>query len=109
VAFEEALAGRIRDHLGGTAGLAEKRMFGGIAFLLNGNMCCGVHGDEVILRVDPEAAEDAVRKPHVRIFDLTGRPMRGWLLVGSDAVSSDEQLRAWIDMGVDFAGSLPAK
>jgi TfoX/Sxy family transcriptional regulator of competence genes len=109
VAFDDVLAARIRDVLSGTEGLVEKRMFGGVAFLLNGNMCCGVHGDDVIVRVDPESAEDALRAPHVRIFDLTGRPMKGWLLVGSDAVASDEQLRSWVGLGVDFAGSLPAK
>ncbi len=109
MAFDEVLAARIRDVLGGTEGLAEKRMFGGVAFLVNGNMCCGVHDDEVIVRVDPESAEDALREPYVRIFDLTGRPMRGWLLVGSDGVASDEQLRSWIGMGVNFAASLPAK
>ncbi len=109
MAFDELLAARIRDLLSGTEGLAEKRMFGGLAFLLNGNMCCGVHGDDVILRVDPQSAEEALREPHVRIFDMTGRPMKGWLLVGSEAVASDEQLRSWIGMGVQFAGSLPAK
>ena len=109
MAFEEVLANRIRDLLSGTEGLAEKRMFGGIAFLLSGSMCCGVRGDDVILRVDPDSAEDALREPHVRIFDMTGRPMKGWLLVGSDAVASDEHLRSWIGMGVDFARSLPAK
>ncbi len=109
MAFDEVLAARIRDVLGGTEGLAEKRMFGGVAFLVNGNMCCGVHDDEVIVRADPESAEDALREPYVRIFDLTGRPMRGWLLVGSDGVASDEQLRSWIGMGVNFAASLPAK
>jgi TfoX/Sxy family transcriptional regulator of competence genes len=109
MAFDEVLAGRIRDLLRGTDGLAEKRMFGGIAFLLNGNMCCGVHGDDVILRVDPDSTEDALREPHVRIFDMTGRPMKGWLLVGSEAVASDDQLRSWVERGVDFAGSLPAK
>jgi TfoX/Sxy family transcriptional regulator of competence genes len=109
MAFDDVLAARIRDVLSGTEGLVEKRMFGGVAFLLNGNMCCGVHGDDVIVRVDPESAEDALRAPHVRIFDLTGRPMKGWLLVGSDAVASDEQLRSWVGLGVDFAGSLPAK
>jgi TfoX/Sxy family transcriptional regulator of competence genes len=109
VAFDEVLAGRIREVLSGTEGLAEKRMFGGLAFLLNGNMCCGVHGEEVILRVDPDSAEHALREPNVRNFDLTRRPLKGWLLVGSDAVASDEQLRSWIGMGVDFAGSLPAK
>jgi TfoX/Sxy family transcriptional regulator of competence genes len=102
------LAARIRDFLSGIEGLVE-RMFGGDALLLNGNMCCGVHGDDVILRIDPESPEDALREPHVRIFDLTGRPMNGWLLVGSDAVASEEQLRSWIGKGVEFAGSLPAK
>ena len=109
MAFDEVLAARIRDLLSGTEALSEKRMFGGLAFLINGNMCCGVHGEEVILRVDPQSADDALSEPHVRIFDMTGRPMKGWLLIGSDAVASDEQLRSWIDMGVDFAGSLPAK
>jgi TfoX/Sxy family transcriptional regulator of competence genes len=109
MAFDETLADRVRDVLAGMDGLAEKRMFGGLAFLLNGNMCCGVHGDEVILRVDPESTEEALRKPHVRVFDMTGRPMKGWLLVGSDAVASDEQLRSWIDMGAEFAASLPPK
>jgi hypothetical protein len=103
------LATRIRDHLSETEGFVEKRMFGGVAFLLNGNMCCGVHGDDVIVRIDPKSAEDALREPHVRVFDMTGRPMKGWLLVGADAVASDKQLRSWIGRGVDFAGSLPAK
>jgi hypothetical protein len=109
VAFDEALAGRIRDVLSGIERLDEKRMFGGVAFLINGNMCCGVHGEDVILRLDPGSAEGALREPHVRVFDLTGRPMKGWLLVGSQAVASNEQLRSWIGKGVDFAGSLPAK
>ena len=109
MAYDEALAARIRDHLSGESGIAEKRMFGGIAFLLNGNMCCGVHGNEVIVRVDPESAATALREPHVRVFDLTGRPMKGWLLVGSPGVASNEQMRRWVGKGVEFAGSLPAK
>jgi TfoX/Sxy family transcriptional regulator of competence genes len=109
MAYDEALAARIRDHLSEESGIAEKRMFGGIAFLLNGNMCCGVHGNEVIVRVDPESAATALRETHVRVFDLTGRPMKGWLLVGSPGVASNEQLRRWVGKGVEFAGSLPAK
>jgi hypothetical protein len=109
VAYDEGLAARIRAVLGDTDGVSEKRMFGGIAFLLNGNMCCGVNGDDVILRVDAASGEEALCEPHVRVFDMTGRPMKGWLLVGSAAVESDEDLRSWIGKGVAFAGSLPPK
>ena len=109
MAFDEALAARIRGVLGGTEGLAEKKMFGGIAFLLNGNMCCGVNGDDVILRLDPESSEEALREPHVRVFDMTGRPMKDWLLIGSAGVASDDALSSWVARGVEFAGSLPPK
>ena len=84
-------------------------MFGGIAFLLNGNMCCGVHGDELILRLDREHAEEALGEPHVRVFDLTGSPMKGWVLIAPGGVATDGDLRSWVGRGVAFAGSLPAK
>lgn len=83
MAFDEALASRIRDAVSGTDGLGEKRMFGGLAFLLSGNMCCGVHGDEPIVRFDPEQTEEALKQGPVRVFDLTGRPMKGWVLVAA--------------------------
>jgi len=109
VAFDEALAARVRGVLKGSDGLVEKRMFGGIAFLLNGNMCCGVHGDELIVRLDPERAEAALSDRHVRVFNLTGRPMKGWVLIARGGVATDEALRSWVGRGSDFAGSLPPK
>lgn len=109
MAFDEALADRVRDALTGTGGLAEKRMFGGIAFLLNGNMCVGVHGDELIVRLDPEQTEEALADANVRVFDLTGRPMKGWVLVAKSGVAGEADLRSWVGRGVEFAGSLPAK
>jgi TfoX/Sxy family transcriptional regulator of competence genes len=109
VAFDEALAARVRAVLAGHEGLAEKRMFGGVAFLLDGNMCCGVHGDDLILRLAPERAEDAQADPNVRVFDLTGRPMKGWVLIAPSGIEADDELRSWVGQGVAFARSLPAK
>jgi TfoX/Sxy family transcriptional regulator of competence genes len=109
VAYDEALADRVPSVLGGRSGLAEKRMFGGLAFLVSGNMCCGVHGDELILRLAPEQAEGALREPHVRVFDMTGRPMKGWVLVASKAVETDVALSSWVGQSAAFAASLPAK
>ena len=109
MAFDEALAARVRAVLSNTQGLQEKRMFGGLAFLLNGNMCCGVHGRELIVRLDPERTKEALQEQDVRVFDLTGRPMQGWVLVAPGGVETDDDLRSWTAMGVAFAGSLPTK
>jgi len=109
MAFDEALTARLRDVLRGTNGIAEKKMFGGIAFLLNGNMCCGVHGDELILRLDRGETDEALEDANVRVFDMSGRPMKGWLLIAPEGIARDKDLRAWVDRGVAFAGSLPAK
>jgi TfoX/Sxy family transcriptional regulator of competence genes len=108
VAYDETRAERVRGILGGTEA-TEKRMFGGLAFLVGGNMCCGVHGDELIVRLEPERAQQALGEPHVRVFDLTGRPMKGWVLVASAGVAADDDLRRWVELGVEFAKSLPAK
>lgn len=109
MAYDEALATRIRKQLGKRKNLVEKKMFGGLAFLLSGNMCCGVSGDEMIVRLDPDETERALKKPHVRIFDMTGRPMKGWLLVGAAGIKTDTALAKWVETGVEYAGSLPAK
>lgn len=108
MAFDEALAARVRTVLTGSE-VVEKRMFGGVAFLVNGNMSCGVHDTELIVRLPPEESEAAVREAHVRVFDLTGRPMKGWVLVAPAGVATDDDLRRWVDKGVTFARSLPAK
>ena len=109
MAYDEGLATRIRELLGDRLGVTEKRMFGGVAFLLDGNMACGVHGDELIVRVAAERAEAALAEPGTRPFDLTGRPMKGWLLVGPDAYAEEDDLRRWVDRGVAYAGTLPPK
>ena len=109
MAFDEQLAGRVRKRLAAQKGLTEKRMFGGLAFLLNGNMCCGVHQDELIVRLTPEQAEAALGEPHTRIFDLSGRPMKGWILVEPDGLGDDPALAKWLHLGSRYAASLPKK
>lgn len=109
MAYDEELADRIRTALGKRRGLSEKQMFGGLAFLLNGNMCVGVHGEEMILRLDPADTEAALEDRHVRVFDLTGRPMKGWLLVGSAGLKRTPALTKWVTVGVNYAATLPRK
>ncbi|MGW1748939.1 TfoX/Sxy family protein [Streptomyces sp. NPDC002092] len=109
MAYDEGLAERIRQHLGADPGVAEKRMFGGIAFLLHGNMAVGVTGDHLMVRVGPDATDAALARPGARLFDMTGRPMRGWVVVDSSAVTEDETLGEWIDEGYAFAAGLPPK
>jgi hypothetical protein len=84
MAYDEGLASRIREAIGEQPGLAEKKMFGGLAFLVDGNMACGVRGDDLIVRVAAEEADAALDEPGARPFDLTGRPMKGWLMVAAD-------------------------
>ena len=109
MAFDEKLAERIRKRLGKRSGLTEKKMFGGIGFLLNGNMCCGVHGDEMIVRLDPEQTDKALSKKNTRRFDLTGRPMKGWILVTQKGLATDASLGKWIGVATEYASSLPSK
>ena len=107
--YDEGLAQRIRDALEDRSDVSEKKMFGGLAFLLGGNMCVGVIGEDLMVRVGPDAYAEAVRQPHARKMDFTGRPMKGFVYVGCDGIESDENLRRWVARGVDFAGSLPSK
>src|SRR5262245_45177729 len=109
MAFSEALAERIRQGLGRRKGVEEKKMFGGIGFLLNGNMLVGVWKDSLIVRLGPEEGEEALKEPHVSEFNITGRAMKGWVLVAPEGVEDDEQLRDWIQKAVKFVGKLPAK
>jgi TfoX N-terminal domain len=109
MAFDEQLAARIRTHLGKRPGLVEKKMFGGIAFLLKGNMCCGVHRESLMVRLDPAETDNALSEPHTRVFDLTGRPMKGWILVEPKGLANDTQLGRWVDRAAKYAGALPAK
>ena len=109
MAFDEHLAARVREQLAPQAGLAEKAMFGGVAFLLDGNMAVGLSGDELMVRVGPERSDDALARPHTRPFDMTGRPMKGWILVAPEALEGERELDDWVSEGVTFARSLPPK
>ena len=109
MAFDETLAIRVRKAIGTRAGVVEKKMFGGVAFLLNGNMSVGLHGKELVVRLDPAQGEHALSEPNVRRFDITGRPMKGWILVAPSGVESDQDLKRWVDTGLAFAASLSAK
>jgi TfoX/Sxy family transcriptional regulator of competence genes len=109
MAFDERLAERIRKRLGKRKELAEKKMFGGIAFLINGNMCVGVHKQDLIVRLAPEETQKALVEPHTRVFDLSGRPMKGWILVESSGLQDEKALGKWVSISVDYAMSLPKK
>jgi hypothetical protein len=109
MAYDEALAARVREQLAAEPALTEKRMFGGLAFLLQGNMAVGLSGRDLMVRVGPEASDDALARPHTRPFDMTGRPMKGWILVAPEGVAGERDLAAWVARGVAFARSLPAK
>ena len=109
MAYDELLAARIRALLEILPGLEEKRMFGGVGFLINGNMACGVHKVELIVRVGAENYPAALSRPHARPFDMTGKPMAGWVMVGQEGCSGKAKLKKWVDEGLAFAGSLPAK
>ncbi len=109
MAFDSALADQVRKRIGRRAGLTEKRIFGGLAFLLKGNMCCGVRGGELLVRVDPAHTDRVLRDRHARLFALRGRGMKGWILVAPAGLKSAAALGKWVQAGVAYAGSLPAK
>ena len=109
MAYDEAVAARIRRFLGAAPGLAEKKMFGGLAMLLDGNMACGVHGDELIVRTDPSRQTAYLVEPGAHVFDMSGRPMAGWILVGPVGFAADDDLARWLSRGVDYARGLPPK
>jgi TfoX/Sxy family transcriptional regulator of competence genes len=110
VAYDEELAERIRDLIGDDPDVSEKSMFGGLAFLVGGNMAVGVsHLGGLMLRVDPARTDALLEKPHAEPFVMRGRAARGWLRVGAEGVGTDAQLEPWVDRGVAYARSLPPK
>lgn len=109
MAYSEELAGRVRDHIGSSKGVVERKMFGGIAFMNRGNMAVGVSGDELMVRVGLEGYDEAVADPGVRDFDMTGKRMKGWVLVDAQNTAEDNDLNEWVDVGMNFSSSLPAK
>ena len=109
MAFDESLAARIRDALARKKNIEEKKMFGGIGFLLNGNMLVGVWKDSLIVRIGPDEGDDALLEPHVKPFDITGRAMKGWVLVAPEGLEDEDQLKDWIQRALKFVGKLPKK
>src|SRR5688572_18004557 len=107
--YDEGLAERIRPYLAGHDGVEERKMFGGLAFLLNSHMCCGVIRDTLLARVGPEQYEEALDMPHARPVDITGRPMTGMVQVDPAGFQTDAELAAWVERGVRFASALPPK
>ena len=110
MAYDEKLAERIRELLNDERGLTEQRMFGGLAFLIGGNMAVAVSGQGgLLVRVDPVQSDKLVATTKARPMEMRGREMRGWLRVGADAVRTKRELAKWVDRGASYAGSLPAK
>jgi TfoX/Sxy family transcriptional regulator of competence genes len=110
MAFDEELAERVREVLAGAgATTTEKKMFGGLSFLIGGNMCCGVMGADLLTRVGPEAAGSALAEPDTRPFDMGRGPSAGWVVVGPDGIATDQALTAWVGRALAYATSLPPK
>ena len=109
MAYDEGLAQRIRENLTGQSDLVEKQMFGGIGFMAQGNMVCGVLHDSLIVRVGPDRYSEALAQPHTKEFDFTGRPMAGWVMVSLGGYEADDNLEEWVNLGISYALSLPPK
>lgn len=109
MAYDETLAARIRKALARRKGITEVKMFGGLGFLLNGNMCVGVRKEDMIVRIAPEETDAALEEAHVAQFNISGRPMKGWLLVAPEGVPTDAQLGHWIKRASAYVETLPAK
>ena len=107
--YDEQLVDRVRGVLAKNPLVAERKMFGGLTFMVRGNMACGVENDRLMVRVGPDAYDDALGQPHAQMMDFTGRPMKGMVFVGPEGHESDDGLRRWVERGVEYALSLPAK
>lgn len=110
MAYDEGLAQRVREALSERPDLSERKMFGGLCFMLGGNTCAGIVGEELMLRVGPDSYEDALTRPHAREMDFTGRSLKGMVYMGVAGVADDADLASWLgDVAVSFAGGLPPK
>ncbi len=107
--YNEALAERVRRMLAGQPGLTEKKMFGGVAFMLEGHMACAVMRDDLVVRVGPQREASLLPQPHARPFEHAGRPMKGWLMIAREGYQGDDDLAYWVAHGVEFARALPPK
>jgi TfoX/Sxy family transcriptional regulator of competence genes len=109
MAYSESLAARVHEILARQRGITEKKMFGGVGFLLHGNMCVGVWKTSLIARLGPEEAPAALKEPHVVEFDVTSRPMKGWVMIEPDGLETDQQLSHWVAQSTTFVSTLPRK
>lgn len=109
MAFDETLAERIRDCLARRKNVEEKKMFGSICFFFNGNALAGVWKDRLIARLGPDEGEAALLEPHVKEFDITGKPMKNWVLVKPEGVEGDDTLKSWVERAMKFVRTLPKK
>ena len=109
MAYSEELAERIRDVIGGRSGVTERKMFGGVAFMVNGNMACGVIGDDLMVRLNRDDAEQVLAEEHVGPMEFTGRKMSGFVTVDAVGIADEPGLAKWVDVGADYAASLPPK
>ena len=113
MAYDEVLAARVRtvlqDKVAPPTETVEKKMFGGLCFMVGGHMCCGITGSDMLVRVGPERYDSALTQPHARPMDFTGRPMKGIVYVDSDGLAEDEQLGQWLGMGLEYVSGLPPK
>lgn len=107
--FDDKLANRVRKILGEIDGLSEKKMFGGLCFLLNGNMALGLVNEDLMIRVRPDSYENMLSQPHVRKMDFTGKPLKGFLYIDEKGTETEKDLRKWVLKGVEFARLLPPK
>ena len=109
MAYSEELAARVREILEESGPVDERKMFGGLAFMVNGNMCCGITGEDLMLRLGPETADEVLREPNVRPMDFTGRPMKGYVYVAPPGLKVEADLRRWVRLARDFNETLPPK
>ncbi len=107
--FNDLTARKIRDALDRTPGVSERQIIGGVAFLLEGNMCCGIFDEKLVVRVGPAAYDDALREPHAYPMDFTGRPLPGFVYIAREGYASEVALKQWIDRSVGFVSSLPQR
>lgn len=109
MAYSERLASRVREILAEGGDVDERNMFGGLAFMVNGHMCCGITGEDLMLRLGPDRAEEALAEEHVRPMDFTGRPMKGYVYVATPGLQTEAKLRRWVRLARDFIDTLPPK
>jgi TfoX/Sxy family transcriptional regulator of competence genes len=109
MAYNEEIETRIRKAVSGWQNTDAKKMFGGVCHLLNGNMFCGVYKDFLILRLGEKNSNEALELPSVRPFDITGKPMKGWIMVAGEGFNSDDELKDWLNKAKEFVNTLPSK